>query len=159
MARASWSQTAAATLRASTRSVALFPFPVARAQYNGQGQMPCECWKATGVCPSVALTYTTVHQRYLTVCAWSSQLHNKIWSAYRLLLPREYLSHNTTYFPMSVRTFGSMLCRGSNIRVEVIGGTRTPNFFYACSGPRVRIWVRVRVYVRVRVRVKVWVRG
>ena len=31
--------------------------------------------------------------------------------------------------------------------------------FYACSGPRVRVWVRVRVYVRVRVRVMVWVRG
>ena len=42
-----------------------------------------------------------------------------------LLLSRECLSHVTTYIPTFVRTLESMLCRGSNIRVEVIGGTRT----------------------------------
>ena len=40
-------------------------------------------------------------------------------------LPRECLSHDTTYFLMSARTFEIMLWRGSNIRVNVIGGTRT----------------------------------
>ena len=38
-----------------------------------------------------------------------------------LLLSRECLSHDTTYFRTFVRTFESMLCRGSNIRVKVIG--------------------------------------
>ena len=47
------------------------------------------------------------------------------WSGYRLLLSRECLSHVTTYFRLSARTFESILCRGSNIRVNVIGGTRT----------------------------------
>ena len=35
------------------------------------------------------------------------------------------LSHDTTYFGMSARTLESTLWRGSNIRVKVIGGTRT----------------------------------
>ena len=38
-----------------------------------------------------------------------------------LILSRECLSHDTTYFRMSARKFGSMLWRGSNIRVKVIG--------------------------------------
>ena len=42
-----------------------------------------------------------------------------------LLLSHECLSHDTTYFPTSVRTLESMLYRGSNIRVKVLGGTRT----------------------------------
>ena len=35
-----------------------------------------------------------------------------------LLHSRECLSHDTTYFRMSARTFESMLWRGSNIRVK-----------------------------------------
>ena len=48
---------------------------------------------------------------------------NKIWiissSGYRLLLSRECSSHVTTYFRTLVRTFESMLCRGSNIQREI----------------------------------------
>ena len=43
------------------------------------------------------------------------------WSEYHLLLSRECLSHDTAYFRISSRTFESMLWRGSNIRVEIIG--------------------------------------
>ena len=42
-----------------------------------------------------------------------------------LILSRECLSHDTTYFRMSARTFEYMLWRGSNICVNVIGGIRT----------------------------------
>ena len=54
------------------------------------------------------------------------ELDRRYWSGYTgLLLSREYLSHDTTYFRMSARAFESMLWRGSNIRVKVIGGIRT----------------------------------
>ena len=36
-----------------------------------------------------------------------------------------YVWATTTYFPMSARTLESMLWRGLNIRMKVIGGTRT----------------------------------
>ena len=43
------------------------------------------------------------------------------WSGYRLLLSRKSSSRVTIYFRTFVRTFESMLCRGSNICVKVIG--------------------------------------
>ena len=42
------------------------------------------------------------------------------WSGYRLILSRDCSSHVTTYFSTFVRTFESMLCRVSNIRLKVI---------------------------------------
>ena len=50
-----------------------------------------------------------------------------------LLLSRECSSHVTTYFRTFVWTFESMLCRGSNIRVKVIGGTRTNKTRFSIS--------------------------
>ena len=61
------------------------------------------------------------HVRNKTLSCWALYIGPGIG----LLLPREYLSHDKTYFRMSARTFDSMLWRGSNIRVNVIGGTRT----------------------------------
>ena len=58
------------------------------------------------------------------ILADTRQTHSNIGPATGLLLSRECLSHDTTFFS-NVRTNVSMLWRGSNIRVKVIAGTRT----------------------------------
>ena len=42
---------------------------------------------------------------------------------------------------------------GPRMEIPVCAGFEI--FFHACSGPRIRVWVKVRFYIRVRVRVKV----
>ena len=46
---------------------------------------------------------------------------NRFWSWYRPINFTRIFKPQTTYFRMFARTFESMLCRGSNIRVKVLG--------------------------------------
>ena len=53
-----------------------------------------------------------------------------------LLLSHECSSHVTIYFRTFVRTLESMVWRGSNIRVKVIGGTRTNIVMDSVQSPK-----------------------
>ena len=94
-------------------------------------------------CSSLTLMTSSVPSSFIATI-WPSLLLNSItcnrtrnsdtklcyeWSVYRLILSCECSSHVTTCFRTFVRTFESMLCRGSNMKVI---GRYPDQYFYDC---------------------------
>ena len=76
--------------------------------------------------------------------------------------PRRYLSscRNLGLYLRDFQSVHDSTARGlSVVSVLLCRGAARENFFHACSGSIVRVWVMVRVYVRVRVQVRVRVEG